>query len=366
MKKILVLLSILLIVISFALIGCKSSDEAIAGEAVRRAVEICNDKIDNNGNKLIDCADTSCATSSLCKNKEVCNDKKDNDADKKIDCQDIDCRTDSSCATATAPQEVNFAEPRLRDIVCAAISKTAGCSINTEEAKVITTIFTPYAGIEFYIRDISGLESLINLESLRLLNNQITSITPVSNLNKLRNLDLYNNRVVDLSSLSNLPALQTLNLGFNTFTELNYLCNSPNLWQVKLDRTLVRDFSYLSNCPALKQLFIVEAGISDISTLKDLKSLEELHLNNYAGLGEAQKNRISNISVLASLPNLLEVNLGYNQIEDITPLLSVPRLRKATLTNNPLNTAQACNISITLENRGVQLIPTRQQICAGG
>ncbi|MBN1656405.1 MAG: hypothetical protein JXA30_21730 [Deltaproteobacteria bacterium] len=54
-------------------------------------IERCDDLLDNDGDRLVDCADSDCWRSdSGC--VEVCDDSIDNDGDYNIDCQDIDCR----------------------------------------------------------------------------------------------------------------------------------------------------------------------------------------------------------------------------------------------------------------------------------
>jgi len=55
--------------------------------------EICNDGIDNDGDGLVDCADTDCADSPLCK-KEICGDCIDNDGNGLTDYDDPACCND--------------------------------------------------------------------------------------------------------------------------------------------------------------------------------------------------------------------------------------------------------------------------------
>lgn len=73
-------------------------------------VEVCNDGIDNDGDRFIDCADSDCNPSELCPaqvalyavvmppEQEVCNDRVDNDRDGLVDCDDSDCASTSICS----------------------------------------------------------------------------------------------------------------------------------------------------------------------------------------------------------------------------------------------------------------------------
>ena len=63
--------------------------------------------------------------------------------------------------------------------------------------------------------DISPLENLTNLFSIRLANNQIADIPPLENLTNLRYLRLANNQIVDISPLLNLMALVEVDLWGN-------------------------------------------------------------------------------------------------------------------------------------------------------
>jgi Leucine-rich repeat (LRR) protein len=69
------------------------------------------------------------------------------------------------------------------------------------------------------IKDISGLEELINLQSLVLYNNQISSIKALSKLTNLQYLNLGRNQISDIKALSNLIDLQYLYLSYNQISD---------------------------------------------------------------------------------------------------------------------------------------------------
>ena len=62
-------------------------------ELAAQAVEVCNDGKDNNGNGLIDCADSYCTFAANIEKGCRCFDGIDNDGDGKIDSSDIECAT---------------------------------------------------------------------------------------------------------------------------------------------------------------------------------------------------------------------------------------------------------------------------------
>ncbi|MGL1887775.1 MAG: hypothetical protein OCD76_14760 [Reichenbachiella sp.] len=99
------IISIALLVLS----GCLSdnsdyynmdqSDDALytISESVESTPVTCSDKLDNDGDDLIDCDDSDCAKISYCLPEGLCDDGVDNDLDALIDCDDPDCRSNIAC-----------------------------------------------------------------------------------------------------------------------------------------------------------------------------------------------------------------------------------------------------------------------------
>jgi Ca2+-binding RTX toxin-like protein len=95
------------------------------------------------------------------------------------------------------------------------------------------------------ITDLTGMEQLINLESLNLAHNNLTTITPgadqgLLNLTHLKYLDLSFNMLADsgITSIGSLTGLHTLNLNGNrlrSITSLAPLKNDVNLTTLLLD-----------------------------------------------------------------------------------------------------------------------------------
>ncbi len=81
-------------------IGC---DTTCANPGTAGCVhEDCHDGVDNDGDGLLDCADTDCANDTICACasggcSENCNDGIDNDLDGAVDCADTDCADASIC-----------------------------------------------------------------------------------------------------------------------------------------------------------------------------------------------------------------------------------------------------------------------------
>ncbi|OBQ15375.1 MAG: hypothetical protein AN481_19725, partial [Aphanizomenon flos-aquae LD13] len=66
-------------------------------------------------------------------------------------------------------------------------------------------------------------ETLTNLTSLDLRENQISDIKPLSNLTNLTSLDLWENQISDIKPLSNLTNLTSLSLAGNQISDIKPL-----------------------------------------------------------------------------------------------------------------------------------------------
>jgi hypothetical protein len=66
----------------------------------------CNDKVDDDKDGLVDCADTDCAKDAACAGKETkCADKLDDDKDGMTDCADADCKVDLACQASACQDD---------------------------------------------------------------------------------------------------------------------------------------------------------------------------------------------------------------------------------------------------------------------
>src|SRR5580698_4606223 len=73
--------------------------------------EICNNGIDDNGNGLIDCADPECFNSLSCKTTpgmEICNNGIDDNGNGLVDCADPMCTTFPGCLTVDCSVDTDF------------------------------------------------------------------------------------------------------------------------------------------------------------------------------------------------------------------------------------------------------------------
>ena len=106
------------------------ADSTCSGTAAcLSAVEICDDGFDNDGNSLVDCADPACMSSGKCQLPavEVCGDGLDNNGDGLLDCADPACRNTDSCLTETCDDGVDNNDDGLVDCADPVCASTSNC-----------------------------------------------------------------------------------------------------------------------------------------------------------------------------------------------------------------------------------------------
>ncbi len=141
------------------------------------------------------------------------------------------------------------------------------------------------------ITSIEGIEELVNLEVLDLRGNQITDLSPLQYLTNLRILLLDENQISDLSPLENLN-LQILSVKDNEINDIKPITHMDlevlNLANNQLTST--DDFSAFTS---IKNLYLQSNQIEDLSGLANLSELVELNVNyNYINFANGTTSSI--------------------------------------------------------------------------
>lgn len=229
------------------------------------------------------------------------------------------------------------------------------------------------------IQSIKGVMNLDGLLSLRLRANSLEVIDFIgSSLQRLTDLDLKGNRIQDVRNLRELRSLTALNLEDNNLcslvaenndilwtlkylrlsgNRLEYLDVSryPNLRLLYLDRNYIRkvtgffktkyldslsmreqqdgsiiDLSFLNEAFEVRKLFLSGNLLTKFAPSVDFLNLQYLELAN-CGLEQLHPE------FGQMMPNVRTLNLNFNALHDITPLLGIVRLKTLHLAGNRLS-----------------------------
>lgn len=105
-------------------------------------------------------------------------------------------------------------------------------------------------------------------------------------------------------------------------TDYKVLQDFPHLSCVSLLVYELKEITFLAGLTQLTQLNLEGNRISDLSPLSRLMQLTKLYLND---------NQISNLTPLSGLIHLRHLSLSKNQIRDLTPLLKLTKLTQLNL-----------------------------------
>lgn len=102
----------------------------------------------------------------------------------------------------------------------------------------------------------------------------------------------------------------------------------PDLLAIDVGHNNVTDLSFLANFPKLRRLIVIDSKkpVTDISVLAQLPDLEYIELF---------MQDITDISPLANHEKLLDLNLATNNVTDLSPLYSCPNLQRLWISSNP-------------------------------
>ena len=228
---------------------------------------------------------------------------------------------------AEGDRAADIPDPAMRTVFERALDKGPGWPIGVNEIAEITELDARDSRIE----DLAGLEHATDLQYLDLGGNAVTDLALLEGLESLRLLYLDGNEISDIAALAELP-LAILSLSDTKVDNFSALSNMDSLYWLALDGNAIRD---LPRLPA---------------------SLWYLYLTN---------NAISDIGVLADLPNLREVRLSGNAIRSLAPLAGLSRLEHVFLNDNRVRVLAPLNleslVELHLRNNAVRSIePLRQ------
>jgi len=176
---------------------------------------------------------------------------------------------------------IHFEDPNLEKIVREEIQKPEGDILkeDVDDVKHLT-------GNSLGIISLQGIQCFSSLETLDLMDNNISSITPLGELINLRVIKLNYNDIVSVSSLADIESLEHISLINNN----------------------VGNIISLSKLIKLKEIYFSNNNIADISAIENLSDLEYVNFVD---------NKILNLPSLDKLINILEINLAGNRISSL-------------------------------------------------
>jgi serine/threonine protein kinase len=170
------------------------------------------------------------------------------------------------------------------------------------------------------ITDISALKGMQMLEKLELNGNPIMDIGPLSELKTLQTISLQETRVADTTPLNALEKLRYININGNRCHGYEFLRYVGDIEYLDLSFAAPEKILPLLNGKMVRNFQFSYADLYSLAGFEKIVGLETLDI---------QKSRITDISAIKGITSLISVNLAENPIEDLSPLLALPNLRRA-------------------------------------
>ena len=206
-----------------------------------------------------------------------------------------------------------------------------------------------------YIKDIFPLAGLANLSYLVLSGNPIAVYKPLLSLSNLSSLELRGNSISNVAFLANLRQLNYADLAYNAITDLSCLAARSNLSLV-LDGNPKVDLSRVTLLTNVTRLWLNGNGISNVSSLSAMPQLRALglegnHINNIQPLTALTNlehlalsaNPATNLPLLGAFTSLTGLRLEANSINGGGFLSSLTRLQFLSLSTNHIDLGSIAN-----------------------
>lgn len=153
------------------------------------------------------------------------------------------------------------------------------------------------------IEALGELTDVENLEQLTIKGDSITSLAGGEKFTKLHTLHMKNTVIQDFTVLNQMSNLKHLSIEDNEqMIPIEELAKLTQLESLTLKGDNILDVSSLETLVNLKKIYLEDTKVRDIHFMKGIPNLEHIELrNNY---------ELSNVEVLATLPNLKELMIG--------------------------------------------------------
>lgn len=217
-------------------------------------------------------------------------------------------RTNVRCVHASSSPEfctgpLSFTDPNLELVIRETAEIPTG-DIDYDHVDGITVLDASNREIT----DLSGIECLSSLVTIRAERNQLEDIRPLAELRFLTVIEIYSNDVVDLAPLAGLTRLRELNASGNQVASAGALANLAGLEKLVLTGNQISDITWASSLASLRFLTISNNPITDLGPLSTMVDLEMLQV------GSVMATDFSPITALTSLRSLA---IDSNDLDDL-------------------------------------------------
>lgn len=181
---------------------------------------------------------------------------------------------------------------------------------------------------ELGVASLAGLEHAHALVQLGADRNDLADISPVAGLGSLQWFWFGGNDVADVSPLAGLTELRGTSFWNNPVASVAPIAELTKLENLAIGAIPARDHHLLDGLAELRLLHVNDVGLTNLDFVAAMTELEEFRATSNPDLVDA--------SGLASLTKLVSLDLGGASLTDVSFLASLPDLRSIALWGNPI------------------------------
>ncbi|XID94608.1 leucine-rich repeat protein [Paenibacillaceae bacterium WGS1546] len=201
---------------------------------------------------------------------------------------------------------ISFPDPFVEQAVRSKIQKPEG-EIRVRDVNGITDLSLVFND---NLSNLEGIQYFTDLKSLTIWGTGVKDISHLEQLKKIETLKLDDNQIEDISVLGKLTNIKRLDLADNQIQHIDGLSQLQQLESLTLSGNQIQQITALSQLSQLRYLILSNNQIEDITPLASLTGLWSVEL---------KQNRITDIQALSNLTNLRSLHLSGNLITDFTP-----------------------------------------------
>lgn len=242
---------------------------------------------------------------------------------------------------ATAAQKRTVAA--LRGIVN--LRPDASCEQINDKLQKKAFVNIPGTGVS----DLAPLAKFIQIESLNLSYNDITSTSALNNLPALEQLIITNTKITAIPELKASKKLALLNVGFNPIASISDISHLSSLKKLQIDKTAITDLSAIKNDNLLELSLKFIAGEANLASLPTLPKLRELVLDESVDMAD--------LKAVARFTSLRKVSCRYCGITDVAGIAGLSDLRILTLEGNAIKAISTGQLPPSLTSLDVSANP---------
>lgn len=175
---------------------------------------------------------------------------------------------------------------------------------------------------ECRIQDLTPIKNM-KLEKLDITDNPIKDLSPLSNMTSLKVLRFGGRafKLIDnIDALSNLTNLEEIRMVESNVSSVKALANCKNLREFDAADTPLNSFEGLENCTQMERISVHRTQVADITPLAGMTNLKYLALFHCPN--------VKDISTASNFTKMEHLDIAYTGVTDLGPLHALTNLEE--------------------------------------